>query len=163
MSESSVERVYPPKLMFLVVNPIMRWLLGTPIGRRLPDLARMEFNGRKTGRQYTVVAALHDIDGRRAILTNSGWRHNFTEPHPIELVIAGVRHPATGTLEVDPDRVAQVYGQRIEELGVDRAGRRLGIKIHGTTPTHQQLADLARTEGLSVIYLDHRPDDTESA
>jgi hypothetical protein len=41
-----LERVYPPKLMFAVLNPTMRWLLGTEAGKRMADLARLEFTGR---------------------------------------------------------------------------------------------------------------------
>lgn len=39
----AVERVYPPKLMFMVFNPLMRWALGTNLGKRVPELARLDF------------------------------------------------------------------------------------------------------------------------
>lgn len=152
---STVERVYPPKLMFTVVDPIMRWVLSTRLGDRLPELAKMEFTGRKSGRDLAVVVATHDLDGRTAVLTNSGWRHNFRNGHPVEMVRGTERHRYRGVLEDDPETVAEVYARRIEELGTDQAARRLGIKVHGDgVPSRDQLVDLTRREGLSVIYLE---------
>jgi hypothetical protein len=141
--------------MFLVANPIMRWLTATGFGKRFPDLGRMDFVGHKTGKKYSVVVALHDVDGRQAALTNSGWRHNFADGHPVILTVAGQRYERLGRLLADPDGVAEVYARRIEAIGADKAPRRLGIKIpEGTKPTHEELAAFARREGLSVIYLD---------
>lgn len=152
-----LERVYPPKIMFAVANPIMRWLLGTRIGARIPDLARLEFKGHKSGKDIVLVTALHDVDGKKAILTNSGWRHNFQNGHDVTVIVGGESHDMVGTLEADPDAVAEVYSQKIDELGPDQAPRRLGISIpDGPPPTTEELSDLAMREGLSVIYLEPR-------
>jgi hypothetical protein len=105
-----------------------------------------------------VVSAIHDIDGRPAILTNSRWRHNFAGSREIEVVRAGQRRAMKATLEADPDKVAEVYAQMIDRLGVEAAPRRLGISIGGKqAPTHAQLVDLVKREGLSVVYLDSLP------
>ncbi len=119
-----VERVYPPKIMFMVANPIMRWTLGTSLGKRFPELARLEFRGRKTGNEYKVVSALHDVGGKTATLTDSGWRWNFEGGHPVTIVVAGERNDAIGRLESDPDAVARVYSDRIDEIGIGMAARR---------------------------------------
>lgn len=154
-TQRRLERIYPPKIMFAVVNPLMRWLLGTSLGRKLPDLARLEFTGRKTGRDIRLVTGLHDVDGRKAILTNSGWRHNFEGGRPATAIIGGEPYPVIGTLQSDPDAVADVYQAKIEELGPKQSPRRLGIEIpEGPPPTHDELADLVRREGMSVIYLE---------
>lgn len=151
----AVERVYPPKLMFMILNPIMRFLLGTGAGKRLSELARLEFTGRKTGKEYAVVTAIHDVDGRDAALTNSGWRWNFAGGREIVKVQSGKRERVRATLVTDPDEVADVYSTKIDELGVDASPRRLGIEINiDGKPSHEQLADLAKREGLSVVYLD---------
>lgn len=156
MSEQvTVERVYPPKLMFMVVNPLMRWALGTGLGRRFSDLALLEFEGRKTSNTYSVVSALHNVAGRTAILTNSGWRYNFTDEHPVTATIGGETSRMVGTLEDEPGAVALVYAEKIKELGTTNASRRLGIKIQGEgEPTLDQLTELASQEGLAVIYLE---------
>lgn len=153
--EVTIERVYPPKLMFMVVNPLMRWALGTGFGKKLADLALLEFEGRNTGNTYTLVSGIHSIDGKQAILTNSGWRHNFTGGHPLTATIGGETVEMVGTLQRDPANVARVYAEKIEALGTAGASRRLGIKIEGEgEPTLDQLTHLARQEGLSVIYLE---------
>ncbi len=154
-SSPSVERVYPPKLMFTVVNPIMRLLLGTRAGKRFDEFARLEFIGRKSGKRYEVVTAIHEVDGREAALTNSGWRWNFEGSQQIDMVRDGERERVNATLVTDPDEVARVYTAMIDKLGVESAPRRLGIKINiDGKPTHDHLVDLTRREGLSVVYLD---------
>lgn len=152
-----LERVYPPKLMFLIANPIMRWLLGTSFGARIPDLVLMEFSGRRSGKSYQVVAGVHEINGETAVLTNSPWRHNFAGGHPVTVRRAGTARMAEGVLESSPAKVADVYLSRIRELGVDKGPRRLGIAVHGDgTPTLDELTTLVRDEGLAVIYLTNR-------
>lgn len=152
---TTVERVYPPKLMFSVANPIMKWMLGTGLGKRVSDLALLQFKGRKTGTEYKLVSAIHQVDGRTALLTNSGWRFNFKNGHPVTATIAGEKLEMVGTLQAQPEAVARVYAQKIKELGHIGASRRLGVKIDGPgEPTLEQLTDLSRNVGLSVIYLD---------
>ena len=153
--EAPIERVYPPKLMFMLVNPVMTWALGTGLGRKIEGLARLEFKGRKSGKDYKVVAALHDLDGRLAALTNSGWRWNFEQGHPLIAVIGGERLAMEGHLISDPVEVARIYSQRIDDLGTAMASRRLGIKIHvDRKPTIDELTALATDEGLSAIFLE---------
>lgn len=149
-----VERVYPPKLMFMVVNPLMTWALNTGFGKKVEGLARLEFKGRKSGKDYKLVSALQEVGDRVGVLTNSGWRWNFENGYPVTVITGGERKEMTGTLEADPEEVARIYGHRIEELGVDMAARRLGVKINvDRTPSHDELTDLAKKEGLSVIFL----------
>lgn len=156
MSDSTtIERVYPPKIMVAVANPIMRWVLSTGLGKRFDSLALIEFDGRKTGRRFSVVVAVHDVDGQQAILTNSRWRHNFAGGHEIDATIAGSTRKLVGRLVSDPDAVATVYGHKIEELGLEMAPRRLGIAVHGGgKPSQDELVAMARREGLSIIYLE---------
>lgn len=150
-----VERVYPPKLMFMVVNPIMRWVMATGMAARIQGLVRLDFRGRRTGNDYKIVTAVHNIDGQTVALTNSGWRHNFAAGHPVTVIKRGKSVQMTGTLEADPDKVADIYADRIEEMGVGDAARRLGIKINvDREPTHEELVALAKKEGLSVIYFE---------
>jgi hypothetical protein len=148
-----VERIYPPKLVFMLVNPLMTWLLGTSFGKRIEGLARLEFTGRRSGKKYKLVSAVHDIGDRKAILTNSGWRANFKGGRPLRVLIGGEERQMVATLEDDPDEVARVYAERIESLGSSAAGR-LGVRVNvDRTPNYEELRDLVEREGLSVIYL----------
>ena len=57
-------------------------------------------------------------------------------------------------LDEDPLAVAAVYQQLIGEVGLEQAGRRLGIRINvDRAPTSEELAEAARREQLSVLHL----------
>ena len=152
----AVERMHPPKgLWDLVVNPAVRTLLRTPAHRLVDDaLLLLTFRGRRSGTPYTVPVGHHDIDGHPAVLTNSGWRVNFRGGHPLTVRWRGHVRTGTGTLDEDPDHVAHVYHDLITDVGWEHAGRRLGVRINvDRHPTHDELADAARTFGLSILHL----------
>jgi hypothetical protein len=57
-------------------------------------------------------------------------------------------------LEEDPAVVAEVYAQLIDEVGLAKAGQRLGIRINvDRAPTHDELVDAVRREHLSLVRL----------
>lgn len=149
----AVERRQPPKGPFVVVNALMRVVLGS----RLPDptrggIALLSFTGRKTGRRYRTPVAVHELDGTLVTLTSSGWRKNFRGGAPVVLRRGGTDLALTATLTEDPDQVADTYAALIGRFGHDQAGRRLGIRINlDRAPTHDELADAARRSGLSVV------------
>ncbi len=59
-----------------------------------------------------------------------------------------------GQLLEDPETAAPIYARSIEQLGVRRAQRMLGIKIHTPgTPSAEALAEAARRYHLSAIRL----------
>ncbi len=154
----AVERVQPPKAPYLVVNRIMRWLLSAPgRSRRVgQQLLLLHFTGRKSGRRFVLPVAYRDLGGGRLlVLTNSGWRANLRGGPEVTVTLLGRQRPARAHLVEDPDAVAEVYRSLIEAAGHTRAGRRMGIRINvPRTPTHDELADAARRDGLALIYLD---------
>jgi deazaflavin-dependent oxidoreductase (nitroreductase family) len=154
----AVQRVRPPKAPYLVVNRIIRWLLSTPgrakgIGQQL---LLLHVTGRKSGRRLVFPVAYRDAgDGRLLVLTNSPWRVNLRDRPDVAVTLLGRQRPARAQLVEDPDAVAEVYRSLIEAAGHAKAGRRMGIRINvPRTPTHAELADAARRDGLSVVYLD---------
>jgi hypothetical protein len=55
----------------------------------------------------------------------------------------------------NPEEVARVYAKLIGEYGYERAGRRLGIRINvDRPPTHEELLDVIRRSGLSLLIID---------
>lgn len=154
----AIERRHPPKALMRLVNPLMRRLLGSRWHRRLSQaLLVLHFHGRRSGRHYDVVAGHHHIGDRFGVMTNSPWRHNFADGRDIEVTYLGRRRPARATLIEDPETVADLYRDVIEEVGVDQAQRRLGIKINvDRTPTRDELLDAVRREGLSFVELELR-------
>ncbi len=123
------------------------------VGRHL---VLLHFAGRRTGREFVLPVAYRRLDdGRLLVLTNSGWRVNLRGRPDVEVTMFGERRPARAQLVEDPDTVATVYHHLIDAVGYTNAGRRMGIRINvPRTPTLAELADAARRDGLSVIYLD---------
>lgn len=149
---TTLERVHPPKLMFLVADPVMRFAVGR-LRLRPPGLALLRFTGRRSGRRLELLAALHDIDGP-AVLTNSGWRHNFEGGREVTVLADGEERRMVGTLESDPSAVADAYLRRIDEIGMDQAPRRLGIRSSdGVVPSRDEVEAFVEEVGLSVIRL----------
>ncbi|SCL34310.1 protein of unknown function [Micromonospora nigra] len=157
-SRPAVQRVRPPKAPYRVVNRVIRWLLSEPsrAGRVGRHLLLLHVTGRRTGRDLVFPVAYRPAgDGRLLVLTNSPWRVNLRGRPDVAVTLLGRRRPARAELVEDPDRVATAYRHLIEAVGHRRAGRRMGIRINvPRTPTHEELAEAARREGLALVYLD---------
>ena len=153
----AVQRVRPPKAPYDVVNRVLRWVLSSPrrASRVGEHLLLLHLTGRKTGRRIHVPVAYRDApDGRLLVLTSSVWRVNLRGRPEVEVTLRGRRLPARAELVADVDAVAQVYRTLIAEQGHAKAGRRMGIRINvERVPTHEELVDAARREGLSLVYL----------
>ena len=154
----AVERIRPPRLPYRVVNRVLRRLLCDPgrarrVGRHL---LLLHVTGRRTGRRLVFPVAYRlPGDGRLMVLTNSGWRVNLRGGADVTVTLHGRDRPARAELVEDPDAVAGVYRALIEEAGYARAGRRMGIRINvPRVPTHEELAEASRRDGLAVIHLD---------
>jgi hypothetical protein len=89
-----------------------------------------------------------NIDGNLGILTSSGWRLNFRDSADVEVSVEGERRRGHAELPRDSDEVARLYENLIEELGLERASRRLSIRINvDRVPTHRELVDAVRRSG----------------
>lgn len=154
-----VERAVPPAVVTRLGNPVLSWLLS---GRRRASkvgqaLLLLHVTGRRTARVYSAPVAYHrKDDGALMVLTSSTWRVNLRgAPTPVEVTLLGRRVAATAVLQEDPFVVAEVYQRLIGEVGLDQAGRRLGIRINlDRVPTLEELVDAARRAHLSVLHLE---------
>ena len=153
-----VERVHPPRWVIKrLVNPVMRKVLQKEHGRMSDELLLLHFRGRRTGRLYDLPLGYRVIGDRLAAFTNSGWRHNFVTPTDVEITVHGKRKSARAELMSDPSEVASVYADLIDEMGVEDASRRLGIKVNVShKPTVDQLRAMCERSGLSIVWLDPR-------
>lgn len=136
----------------------MRWALSSPrrSGRVGEQLMLLHVTGRKSGREITVPVAHRPTgDGRLLVLTSATWRVNLRGGAvPVAVTLRGVRVPAVVDLVEDPEAVAVGYRSLVEEVGFERAGRRMSIRINlDRVPSLDELADAARRDGLSLIYL----------
>ena len=156
VSTAAVERVHPPRWVIKhLVNPVMRKVLLKDHGKMSDELLLLHFKGRRTGLRYDLPLGYRLVDGRIAVFTNSGWRHNFAAPMDVETTVHGVRMTARAEMMSDPAEVARVYVDLIEEMGIEDASRRLGIKMNvSRKPTFEELRDMAERSDLSIVWLD---------
>lgn len=153
-----VERVIPPSLLTRVGNPLLTWLLSrrrgaAAIGR---SLMLLRVRGRRTGREYTIPVGYHEQPGGALLaLTSSTWRLNLRGGvKPVGLTLRGRRVAATAVLQEDPSEVAETYLHLLAQVGLERAERRLGIRVNPQRmPTLEELAEAVRRHHLSVIHL----------
>jgi len=132
--------------MLRVSNPIMRGLLRSPAGGPLrKQFMVLRFFGRKTGHRYDIPVVAHRLDGGLYSLTDAPWRYNFRDGADVEVTLDGHVTRMRGQLVDDPAAVAPLYARVIDQLGVKRAPRMLGLKIHTPgTPENESLAEAAR-------------------
>lgn len=116
------------------MNPIVRALLRTPVGRRIGPLALLEYTGRRTGNRRQVVVAWHELDGRKFVVTPAGWRANFADGAHATVRHHGATQPMTATLEADPTAVAHTLTKLFE---AGNAPKTVGLAVqpgHVITP-----------------------------
>jgi hypothetical protein len=157
-SEHAVERVQPPGWLMRLVNPVTRWLLESRLHSRVSGaLLLLHYRGRRSGRSFSVPVGYQWINGQLSLLTNSAWRHNFAGGRDLEVTYRGRRRPAHAQLVSDPDTVAAIYEVMINDMGVQQAQRRLGIRITvDRAPSRDELRDAIVRSGLSVVRIDLR-------
>ena len=153
-----VESAHPPKALVRVTNPVLRLLLRSPFGGPLrKQFMVLRFTGRKTGRRYDVPVAAHRLGGDLYSLTDGRWRYNFRGGADVEVTLDGHVTRMRGELIEDPESVAPLYARSIDQLGVKRARRMLGLKIHTPgTPPIEALAEAARRYHMCAIRLSVR-------
>lgn len=139
----------PPPVWLLrhVVNPVMRRLLRSPLGRRMPSALLLEFRGRRTEAAYGVPVFGHDVEGSLTVFTDGGWRHNFTGGAPVTVHRRGRTYVCRGELITDRG----IVGPALRAvLAAEASPLRLGLTIPaGHEPSDAELAAVR-----SMIRLD---------
>ncbi len=149
-AHGSVRSAHPPPwVMRGLVNPLVRTVSRTPLGRRMNAIVVLNFDGRRSGRHYSVPAVTHDVVGEMVVFTDAGWAANFAGGRSVTIRHAGSTYPGTGLLIDDSPRAAKM----IRDVLAHKKPRALGLAIDsGHVPTDEELA-----EARSVIVLEHNP------
>lgn len=133
----------PPLLLVRVMNPIMRVVLRTPLGRLVRPFALLEFHGRRSGRMLRVPVGWHEIDTGHVVFTPAPWRVNFHGGTAVTVHFHGRRLRFVGTLDDDPDTVAAALQSLADRRGSLRS---VGMEIpeeHRVTATDVEAVDRA--------------------
>src|ERR1700704_5960255 len=94
----------PPKLMLRVVNPFVRAIARSRLGRRL-RWGVLSFTGRRTGTEYAIPVGIHDVDGVATVFTRERWRLNFRDGARVPVIQGGQKRPGHGQLVEDSAQV----------------------------------------------------------
>ena len=142
----------PPGIVVRVLNPLMRGLLGSRVGRRMKNVALIEFSGRRSGRQYRIPVGWHHAAGTAFVVTPASWRTNFAGGRSATVRHGGEVQPMVGTLVTDAAEVAEAV-QAVLDNGTP--GRQMGLRIpagHRVLPADISTVDRAiiRFEGSGI-------------
>ncbi len=114
-----------PKLMYLVVNPLLKFILRSPFHGVISDkLMVLGFKGRKSGKQFsTPVGYTRMPDGTLMLFTQSNWWKNLQSDPVIHLRLQGQERQARAEICQDTTLIAKFINQMIEERGVKMSDR----------------------------------------
>jgi len=134
---------------------MLRFLLGTPLAGPLRNqLMLLNFNGRKSGRPFSIPVSAHHIDGTLYAIANAGWKHNFTGGADAEVVYGGKTTKMHGELISDPAVVADLAHRCAQSYGVKKAQTMMGLKFRDNQiPTVDEFKDgLSREKIVAVKF-----------
>ena len=132
----------PPRFVVAMSNPVLKVVLQTPAGRSIRPLALLTFDGRRSGRRISVVVGWHHVDGVPVVVTPASWRANFAAGLPAIVRSRGRRTEVVGTLDADPEVVADAIASIIRGGTSPRA---LGLAVlDGHTVTTDEVRNLGR-------------------
>lgn len=125
---ATVTDARPPLLLIRLMNPIMRTVLRTPLGRVVRPFALLEFEGRRSGRHFRVPVGLHAIGDRVIVFTPAPWRANFAGGLAADVRFRGRVRSMVGTLVTDPTAVANTLNELFES---GTSPRNVGLVVEG--------------------------------
>lgn len=131
-SEASVWMSPPPPAVLRMVNPVVRRLLVSSLGSRMPPaMAVLEFVGRRSGKLFAIPVGVHDVDRDGSVVfTEAPWRRNFEGGRVLTLRRGSNQRRGIGVLVEDPEIVADALVAAVAKVGV----RGLAMKA---APGHQ--------------------------
>ena len=157
MTEQSyaIDVEHPPPAVIRVVNPILGFLLRTPLaGPARKQLMVLSFTGRKTGRQFSIPVSAHVIDNDLYALTGAPWKQNFRDGAAAKVVYRGKTTAMRGELIRDRAVVSDLFLRCAESYGVQRAQRMIGLKFRDQRiPTLDEFAEAVDRFHLAAVRL----------
>jgi hypothetical protein len=144
---------HPPAALLRAVNPILGFLLNTPLAGPLRrQMMVVNVTGRKTGNRYSIPLSAHQIDGAIYALTSAPWKNNFRNGAPAEVLHNGNTTAMTGELITDPAVVADLSHRCAQAYGVKRAQTMMGLKFRDQrVPTLEAFTEAATREHIAAV------------
>jgi hypothetical protein len=151
----AIDAGHPPSALLRFINPMLGFLLRTPLaGPARKQLMVLSFNGRKTGRPYSIPLSAHLIDNQLYALTGASWKQNFRGGADVTVVYDGATTAMRGELIRDRATVSDLYLRCVESYGLRRAQRMIGLKFRDQRiPTRDEFAEAADRLHLGAVRL----------
>jgi hypothetical protein len=146
---------HPPAALLKVVNPVLRFALRTPLlGAPGKELMVLSFNGRKSGKRYSIPLSAHHLDGTLYALIGAPWKVNFRDGAAADVLHQRTTTAMRGELIRDTPVVADLYHRLAELYGPTRAQRSMGLSFRDdATPTLDDFTTAVEVNGLAAIKL----------
>jgi hypothetical protein len=143
---------HPPVSLLHAANPVVRFLLRTPLAGVLRNQVMVvNVTGRRTGRRYSIPLSAHRIDGDLYALSSAPWKHNFRGGAAAEVLLGGKTTRMRGELIDDRAVVADLSRRCAESYGVRRAQPLMGLKFRGGLPAVEDFADAVDRHGYAAV------------
>ena len=145
-----------PEPLFVVINPIMRALLRSPIHFIMSgSLMLITFTGRQSGRRFTTPVRYVRVDGAVRCFTaaKNRWWRNLRGGATVSLLIAGkeARYQAVA-IDNDPPRIRAALQHYLDLFPADAAYHEIRLN-RDRTPVAE---DLERASHEAVV-VESRP------
>ena len=102
MTMRTLDSGHPARPRLRLVNAFTRWILRTPALRRLADrqVCELRFAGARSGCPV-ILPVMYAQRGEQLVVLVGGadrklWWRSFTQPHPLRVLLRGVRRTGTG-------------------------------------------------------------------
>jgi hypothetical protein len=144
---------HPPDALLRVVSSALRYLLPTPLaGPARKQFMVLNFTGRKSGRKFSIPVSAHAIDGALYAIAEAGWKANFRDGAPAEVLYDGKKTAMRGELIKDPATVADLAHRLAQAYGAKKAQTMMGLKFRDAgIPSLEDFVDAAKREGMGAI------------
>ncbi len=120
---------HPTRPRLRYVNAFTRWILHTPVLRRLADhqVCELRLTSAHSGRAV-VLPVMYAQQGEQVVVLVGGadrkrWWRNFTQPIPVRVWLRGVARSGTGQVVAHGGagraEAARVYAARFPDLPVE--------------------------------------------
>lgn len=158
-TQEKSERRGPPEALFKVVNPMMKWLLRSPLhGFVSGRILLLGFTGRKSGRSFVTPVGYHEDEGRLVSFTRRPWAENFSGGAPVTIWLRGRKQSAHAETTRDVDEILRVLDRFTAVNGAEAIAMRIGgAQFAGEAPTPQELRQAASELALIRIRPEAAP------
>lgn len=155
---AAIEVSHPPDLVMRVMNPVLRRVLPTPLGRALSEFMILDFTGRKSGRHFSIPVSAHHLDGHLYAVQEAQWKYNFRDGADARVSHNGRTTTMHGLLITEPAVVADLVERLASGYGVKKAQRMMGMAFTGDRlPTPAEWLEAVGRLKVSAIKLTPTP------